>query len=312
MKHDRETRIMNITPEIENRIARIDARHSSGGVWQDGRYRSLGSIGTTSRILTRNELRHCAPSVFAEAAHSRTSDRYSFLPTASILDGMESQGWVPTACQEQNVRDEGREGFQKHMIRFAHRDDLQKQSAERPEIVLINAHDRSSSYHLHCGIFRSYCLNGLVVCDATFEKRSITHMGFEPGKVIDATMEIIRDVPALMDGIAEMKTLALTDSEQRFFAESAAIVRWEELAKAPVSADKLLTLRRREDSGGSLWETLNVVQENLIKGGQKDFNKRKPDGSRMPRTRAVKGIDGNVSLNKALWHLAEQMKMMKA
>jgi hypothetical protein len=29
-------------------------------------------------------------------------------------------------------------------------------------------------------------------------------------------------------------------------------------------------------------------------------------------SRAVKGIDGNIGLNKALWHLAEQMKALKA
>lgn len=304
--------IPNANDNRVNHAARIDARHANGGVWMDGKFRTLGAIGTGSRVLTREEMRRCAPSIFAEAAHSRTSNRYSFLPTSSILDGMEAEGWVPTAIQEQKVRDEGREGFQKHMIRFAHRDDLQKNSAERPEIVLINAHDRSSSYHLHCGIFRSYCLNGLVVCDATFEKRSITHMGFEPSKVIEATVEIVRDVPALMDGIAQMRGLRLTDGEQKVFAEAAAIARWEDLEKAPVRADKLLSLRRNEDAGGNLWNVLNVVQENLIKGGQRDFGKRKANGERMPKSRPVKGIDGNVGLNKALWHLAEQMKAMKA
>jgi hypothetical protein len=90
------------------------------------------------------------------------------------------------------------------------------------------------------------------------------------------------------------------------------LARWEDLAAAPVRANKLLTLKRSEDAKPTLWNTFNTVQENLIKGGQKDFGKRKADGSRMPRTRAVKGIDGNIGLNKALWHLAEQMKALKA
>ena len=54
------------------------------------------------------------------------------------------------------------------------------------------------------------------------------------------------------------------------------------------------------------------MQENAVKGGQKDRGKRKADGSQMPRTRAVKGIDGNVKLNKALWHLAERLAELKA
>jgi hypothetical protein len=150
---------MNIIANIPQvtRAASIDSR-MSGRIWQDGKYRTLGNIGHGTQALSRDQLRQCAPSIFADAAHSRTSQRYSFLPTASILDGMEAEGWVPTLVQEQNVRDESREGFQKHMIRFAHRDDLQLASTDRPEIVLINAHDRSSAYQLHCGIFRTYCL----------------------------------------------------------------------------------------------------------------------------------------------------------
>lgn len=302
---------MNIISPHVNLAAAIDARHAGGTVWQDGKYRTAGSIGRGTRALSREELRRCAPSIFAEAAHSRTSERYSFLPTSSILDGMEAEGWMPTLVQEQNVRDEARAGFQKHMIRFAHRDDLTREG-DRAEIVLINAHDRSSAYHLHAGIFRTYCLNGLVVCDGTFEKRSITHMGFDPSKVIEASVEIVREVPRLMDGIDEMKALQLTEGERNAFAQAAVVARWEEVEKAPVRADKLLVPVRQQDAPPTLWNTLNVVQEHIIKGGQRDYSKRKPNGDRMPKSRAVKGIDGNVGLNKALWTLAEEMKKLKA
>lgn len=305
---------MNIIANIPQvtRANAIDARQA-GRIWSDGgKYRTLGSIGHGTQALTREQLMKCAPSIFAEQAHTRTSQRYSFLPTASILEGMENEGWVPTLVQEQSVRDESREGFQKHMIRFAHRDDLQKASTDRPEIVLINAHDRSSAYHLHCGIFRTYCMNGLVVCDATFARRSIIHTGFDPSKVIEASVEIVREIPQLMNGIAEMKSVQLSNPERQIFAEAAALARWESPEAAPIRADKLLTIKRTEDAAPSLWNTFNTVQENLVKGGQKDFGKRKADGSRMPRTRAVKGIDGNIGLNKALWHLAEQMKALKA
>jgi hypothetical protein len=109
-----------------------------------------------------------------------------------------------------------------------------------------------------------------------------------------------------------MKALSLTDGERQVFAEAASLARWEDLAAAPIRADKLLTIKRSEDAKPTLWNTFNTVQENLVKGGQKDFGKRKANGERMPRTRAVKGIDGNIGLNKALWHLAEQMKALKA
>ena len=40
----------------------------------------------------------------------------------------------------------------------------------------------------------------------------------------------------------------------------------------------------------------------------KDYTRRKADGHRFPRTRAVTGLDENIRLNKALWHLAETLK----
>jgi hypothetical protein len=50
---------------------------------------------------------------------------------------------------------------------------------------------------------------------------------------------------------------------------------------------------------------LNCVQENIICGGQRDRSRSRPDGSRMPKSRAIKGIDEDMKLNKALWEMAE-------
>jgi hypothetical protein len=275
-------------------------------------YKTLGGYGAAlHRPLETAELRSFAPSIFAENAHARTSSRYSFLPTSSILSGMEEEGWVPVAAQEQLVRDQSREGFQKHMLRFAHRDDLQRPGEERPEIVIVNSHDRSSAYQLHAGIFRFMCLNGLVVCDETFKRISITHLNFDPSKVIEASVNIAEGIPAIMDGLQGMKALTLTDGEREAFAESAAILRYGSLDSAPVRPFKLLEPKRYEDSGKDAWRTFNTVQENCVRGGQKDYAKRKPDGKRMPKSRAVSGIDGNVSLNKALWHLAGKLVELK-
>ncbi len=48
----------------------------------------------------------------------------------------------------------------------------------------------------------------------------------------------------------------------------------------------------------------------MMDGGQKDYRRRRPDNPRrfFGKTRAVKGLDENVKLNKALWHLAEALR----
>ena len=53
-----------------------------------------------------------------------------------------------------------------------------------------------------------------------------------------------------------------------------------------------------------LWTTYQRVQENLIKGG---LSGRNAKGRRRTHARAVRGIDGDVKLNRALWVMAETM-----
>jgi Domain of unknown function (DUF932) len=115
--------------------------------------------------LSDEELRHCAPSIFASQPIDTVSNRYSFLPTSSILREMRQNGWVPVRAEQQNVRTEARRGFQKHLIRFARAEHLEswEKNQVRPEVVLLNSHDKSGAYQLHCGLFRLVCSNGIVV-----------------------------------------------------------------------------------------------------------------------------------------------------
>jgi hypothetical protein len=70
----------------------------------------------------------------------------------------------------------------------------------------------------------------------------------------------------------------------------------------------LLNPRRFGDGAKDLWTTLNTLQENLVRGGQRDHSRRRPDGRRMHKSRAIKGIDEDLRLNKALWHMAEVLR----
>ena len=74
----------------------------------------------------------------------------------------------------------------------------------------------------------------------------------------------------------------------------------------------LLNPRRYGDGAKDLFITLNCVQENIIRGGQGDRSRRRPDGSRMPKSRAIKGIDEDMKLNKALWETAEVLRTGEA
>jgi Domain of unknown function (DUF932) len=265
-------------------------------------------IGTVA--ISDEQLNALAPSVFASQPIAGVSDRYSFLPTSSILNGMRENGWVPVRAEQQSVRTEARRGFQKHLIRFARAEHLATwdKNQVRPEVVLLNSHDKSSAYQLHCGLFRLVCLNGMVVSDGTFARISIKHSGFNPDSVIEASFDVLEAVPQIMDKVKLFQDRILTDSERLALATGAATYRWEDPSKAPVNPSVLLNPRRYGDGAKDLWTTLNTVQENIIRGGQRDYSRRRPDGSRMPKSRAIKGIDEDMKLNKALWQMAEVLR----
>ena len=260
--------------------------------------------------IDNHQLRALAPSVFADNAHAKVSERYSFLPTATVVEGLRAEGWTPVWAGEQRIRRSDRQGFQKHLLRFARVNDLHRTQAERPELVLVNSHDRSSAYQLHAGVFRFVCSNGMILADSVFARISIAHVHFEPSKVIEASFQIVREMPAIADLLEGYKARQLTTVERTAFGEAALILKYDSLEKAPVGAEKILAHRRSEDARPTLWNTLNVVQENMMDGGQRDYSRRRPDRSRrfFGKTRPVKGLDENVRLNKVLWHLAESLR----
>ena len=100
----------------------------------------------------------------------------------------------------------------------------------------------------------------------------------------------------------------MTDAERLALATGAATSRWEDLNKAPVNASMLLNPRRYGDDAKDLWTTLNTIQENVIRGGQRDYSRRRQHGRRIPKSRAIKGIDEDMKLNKALWEMAEVLR----
>ncbi len=262
----------------------------------------------TRHELTDDELRRNAPSIFAGQAMQGVSNRYAFLPTGQVVSRMREAGWAPVEATEQRVRLEGRVGFQKHLLRFQRRDLIAVKGEFAAEICLVNSHDRSSAYQLHAGLFRFICGNGMMVADSTFERVSIRHSGFTPDQVIDASFQVLDQIPQITAHVEEFRARRLSPPESRAFAESALLLRYDDLQTAPIAADKLLQSRRMEDAGDNLWNVFNRVQENLLRGGLKDFSRRKTDGHRFPRTRAVAGLDENIRLNKSLWHLASVLK----
>lgn len=259
--------------------------------------------------LLEEQMRQAAPSIFAAGKHVSRSERYTYIPTVEVLRGLKKEGFEPFMVAQSRSRIEGKTEYTKHMVRMRH----SGQVATRPEaneIILINSHDGASSYQMLSGVIRFACCNGLVVGDIAHDIR-VPHKGNVQDEVIEGAFRVLEDFAAVDESIDHMKALTLDVAEERAFATAALALRYGERSEgqppAPITAEQLMEPRRPEDLGHSLWIAANRLQENIQRGGQPG---RSTQGRRI-RTREVGSIDRTVSLNRALWVLAEEMRRLK-
>lgn len=255
--------------------------------------------------LNEETLRSRAPSIFATGPMSGVSDRYTFVPTARIVDGLREQSWLPVEVEEQRIRNESRRGFQKHMIRFRRAEQMETLEEWNVELVLLNSHDRGCAYQLHAGIYRRICSNGLVMSEGSFEAIRFRHSKLETDEVVRASFRLLDFVPRIGELVNRFRSRVLEARESLALAEQALVLRYGSPATAPVVANTLLKARRPEDEGADLWATMNRVQENLIRGGVSDFHQDRR--GKLRSVRGLRGIDSKVNLNKGLWSLAERV-----
>ena len=257
--------------------------------------------------LTDDQIFRVAPSIFAQEPHGSRSERYAYIPTIDVLNGLRKEGFEPFAVVQSKCRLEGKSEFTKHMIRMRHANNILAPQAN--EIILLNSHDGTSSYQMLAGCFRFVCQNGMIAGDILEDIR-IGHRGDVMGNVIEGAYTVLQGFDLVDESREIMQQTRLSHEEQAIFARSALMLRYDtdDAGKAPIQADQLLRPHRREDTGTDLWSTFNVVQENALKGGLRG----RTANNHRTTTRAVTGITQDMKLNQALWALAEGMRQLKA
>jgi hypothetical protein len=246
-----------------------------------------------------------APSIFAEEKHESRSERYTYIPTGDVLQGLRKEGFSPFMVCQTKCRDDAKRDHTKHMIRLRHASQIN--SKEANEIILLNSHDGSSSYQMLSGVFRFVCSNGMV-CGDTLSDIRIRHKGNIVDNVIEGAFRVLDDFELVNGQKDGMKSLTLNPGEEAAFARAALSLKYDtELTPAPITESQVLRPKRMEDRSSDLWTTFNRVQENLVRGGLRG---RTATG-KISTTREVKGIDQNIKLNRALWVLAEEMRKIK-
>lgn len=197
-----------------------------------------------------------------------------------------------------------------HEIRFARRVDLEagafQVGSTRAEMVLQNAHDGSRAYRIDAGLYRLVCRNGLTVSDTDFAHVSIRHVDVSAEAFAQAAQAVAQNTPRALETVAKWQGVQLSQATRVEFARRAAALRWD--ADQPVtkllSPEKLLTPVRYGDAATDLWTTFNVIQEHLVRGGDRYLAYTDGMGIRRNRTRPVASLTEGQRINKALWSLA--------
>lgn len=271
------------------------------------RFASRSPVLRSDSPLTDDQIHRVAPSIFAEAPHESRSQRYAYIPTATVLTELRKEGFQPFMVTQTRTRHEDRRDYTKHMIRLRHASQINA-LGEANEIILLNSHDGTSSYQMLAGMFRFVCSNGLVCGDTVADVR-VPHKGDVAGQVIEGAYQVLHGFDRALESRESMKAITLDEGEAEVFARAALSLKYDDPDKpAPITESQILMPRRFDDRRPDLWMTFNRIQENLTKGG---LSGRSANGRRQ-QTRPVQGIDSDVRLNRALWLLADGLRQLKA
>lgn len=256
--------------------------------------------------LTDSQIQSVAPSIYAPAPHDSRSDRYQYIPTINVLNGLREQGFQPFMVAQARVGkkgiSQGKQDYTRHMIRMRHADSITMADGAH-EIILLNSHDGTSSYQILSGIFRFVCMNGMVCGDVETNTR-VMHKGKEiEREVLEGVFRVLDKTQRNQAVIDDMMSSTMKTSEQVAFAQAAIGHRFG-AGNNVITPAQALEIRRTEDKGNDQWSIFNRVQENLINGGMMG----RSTNNRERKVRAIVGMDKDISFNRSLWNEMQEYR----
>jgi hypothetical protein len=272
----------------------------------------------SSDFLSLEEIREMAPSVFTTQGSKDTSDKYTHIPTDTVIRDLELLGWKVADVKEVAARKEDNKGFQKHLVIFRNPDVVitgNDNDTVYPQVLLTNSHDGKNSFKFQAGLFRMICENGLVIADETFEDYSIRHMGYDFDALQGVIKDMISNLDLTVESMNKMKQIELNEDQQLELAKKLLDIRLEgtENEYDAGQPEDINVAQRDEDMGNDLWSVFNRQQENIIEGNFKYFNGKRysnmvPNLHFVARqARPIKNFKQDMAVNKKMFAAALEL-----
>jgi hypothetical protein len=277
------------------------------------------SRNVNNTALTNERIQQLAPAVFSSTKADGLSERYASLNTAQLLPVLADFGYFPMQAAQKKSR-KGEAQHSSHMLSFAKTYHTQDIIGDvRPEIILYNSHDGSSSVRLFAGCFRFICSNGIVAGDG-FQSRMYHNAkainGFE-----DMLASTVDSLPLLMERIEKLRCTKLMYGDAVDMARKGVQTRWkmfdetiEDIPFGSYATEKTvrdaLVVQRNEDDYMDAFTVFNRIQEAVVRGNAfvrslSKANTKHGDTGVMRKARPISSVSEGIRVNSELWAIAD-------
>ena len=220
--------------------------------------------------------------------------RYNMIETKPFLDLFQFKGFQVQTIKCATTRKEQWLGHEKHRITLAHPDF--SGNIGSPTIQLINSSNGSSQFELLLGFLTKVCSNGATLSREHWHYQ-VRHIGKNNLDITQLTDSIFQGFEVVSSQVNKMHSKTLPIYDQWKMAEYAIGLKWEN-KDIPFPISSMLKGYRLEQEDSTVWNIYNRVQENLIRGFEYQ------SGKRTRKTRAVKSVNADTTLNQKLWDYA--------
>jgi hypothetical protein len=221
---------------------------------------------------------------------------YKHVSSRAILDSLLAEGYGISHASQQ-----GDGPWARHTVRMRPLDkwDTIIRGDSIPEFIYRASHDGASAVHLSIGLMRVICSNGMMVSGPTWASKRLLHVPGAAQEALVAARSLTQDLPRVAATITAMEERLLTEEELVQFAATA-----NQLRKPLPDPGVLLMYRRLADAGNSLWNVLNRVQENIMRGG---YDGAAGPKGRVSKVKEITSMGAGNAINMELWEQAQAL-----
>lgn len=249
-------------------------------------------------------------------------DTYGFVNTKDILGVFENAGWTPVSTQFGRVRNTEKMGFQKHLIRLENPrypsiEGLTNSNNSKPQLVLLNSHDGTSSLQILWGLIRVACMNGIIAGTGINGIR-LTHSKSITDRLPTGIDYMLNNFDNFANQIKVLQGKVLTEAAILELIKTTYDARLSNVKNVTNVDYSLPRLQRMADKAIDAYTIFNRIQEALMRGGIKyEYEKRIIDNSSADlkgkvigtqlvttHTRRIASVPSQVKLNQLAYDTA--------